>query len=148
MAKLNKPADILIIDDNESEALLMKEAVKDTVMANSIQIVHSVSEAIKFLNKTDDFVDAPRPDLIILDLKMPEMDGHDCLKIIKKDPRFLHIPVIMLTTSSDQEDVAESYRLHANCYIVKPVNFAKFKAMVEVINEFWLGISRLPPKDM
>lgn len=143
-----KPADILIVDDNESDAMLMQEAVKNTVMANSIQIVYSAKDAIKYLNKNDNYEDAPRPDLILLDLKMPEMDGHDLLKIIKKDPRFMHIPVIMLTTSADQNDVEESYRLHANCYIVKPVNFAKFKSMVAVINEFWLGLARLPPKDM
>ncbi|MGH1399328.1 MAG: response regulator [Alphaproteobacteria bacterium] len=143
----NKPADILIIDDNESDAMLMEEAVKDTVMANSIKIVHSAAEGIKYLNQAEEYENAPRPDLILLDLKMPEMDGHDFLKIIKNDPRFLHIPIIVLTTSSDNNDIAESYRLHANCYIVKPVNFTKFKAMVAVINEFWLGIAHLPPKD-
>ncbi len=142
------PADILIIDDSESDTLLMEEAIKDTMVNNNIYIVHEASEAIKFLNKKEKYKDAPRPDLILLDLKMPDFDGHELLRIIKKDPRFEFIPVIVLTTSSDPHDIAQSYKLLANCFIIKPVDFKKFKQIISVINDFWLGIARLPPKDM
>jgi len=141
-------ADILIIDDSESDTLLMREAIKETMLNNNIFIVHEAADAIKFLNKKDQFAGAPRPDLILLDLKMPDFDGHELLRVVKKDPRFEFIPVIVLTTSSDPHDIAESYKLLANCYIIKPVDFKKFKQIISVINDFWLGIARLPPKDM
>lgn len=142
------PADILIIDDSESDTMLMEEAIKETMLNNNIFIVHEAADGIKFLNKKDQFADAPRPDLILLDLKMPDFDGHEFLRVVKKDPRFEFIPTIVLTTSSDPHDIAESYRLLANCFIVKPVDFKKFKQVIGVINDFWLGIARLPPKDM
>lgn len=139
--------DILIIDDSPSDTLLMEEAIQDTIIANSIYIVHEAADAIKFLNKKEPYEDSPRPDLILLDLKMPEFDGHEFLRVVKKDPRFAHIPIVVLTTSNDKKDIEESYRLQANCYIVKPVNFMTFKKTINVINEFWLGVARLPPKD-
>lgn len=148
MHRTNKTADILLIDDNKSDVMLMQEAAKNVLVNSNIHCLHSVDEAIDFLNKNGEYKDKPRPDLILLDLNMPNLNGHDFLKIIKKDDRFSHIPVIVLTTSSRPEDIAESYRLHANCFIVKPVNFIKFKQIIAVINEFWLGIAALPPKDM
>lgn len=145
--KPNVP-DILIIDDSESDALLMQEAVKDTIVANSIHTVTSAADAIQFLEQKGAYAAAPRPDLILLDLNMPDMSGHTLLENIKQDPRFSFIPVIVLTTSSDEKDIAQCYRSHANCYVVKPVNFMKFKKVIAVINEFWLGIGKLPPKSM
>ncbi len=143
-----QPADILIIDDSKSDTLLMEEAIKQTMLANNIYIVHEAGEGIKFLNKKDQYADMPRPDLILLDLKMPDFDGIEFLRVVKKDPRFEFIPIIVLTTSSDRSDIAQSYRNLANCFIVKPVNFVKFKQVISVINDFWLGIARLPPKNM
>lgn len=142
------PADILIIDDSESDTMLMEEAIKETMVTNKITIMHESREALKLLKKEAPYEDASRPDLIILDLKMPEFDGHDFLKVVKHDPELNFIPIIVLSTSSDPHDLAKSYRLMANCYIVKPVNFMKFKQVITVINDFWLGIARLPPKDM
>ena len=142
------PADLLIIDDSESDTMLMEEAIKETMMANQITIMHDCESAIDFLNKNPPYENAKRPDLIILDLKMPNIDGHDFLKTIKVDPKFQIIPIIVLTTSSDPHDIAKSYRLLANCFIVKPVNFVKFKQVITIINDFWLGIARLPPKDV
>ena len=139
--------DIMIIEDNESDAMLMREAIKDTLMSNSVYILPEATEAIKFLNKEGDYADKPRPDLILMDLKMPNFDGHEFLQIIKKDPRFSSIPVIVLTASDSNDDVTKSYKLMANCYIVKPVNFVKFKRVVSVINDFWLGVAKLPPKE-
>jgi len=138
---------ILIIDDSETDIMLMDEAIKTTAVEAQTFSVNSASDAFKFLNKKDEFADQPTPDLILLDLKMPDLDGHDFLKVIKKDPRLMHIPVIVLTTSSRDVDVMKSYQLHANCYIVKPVNFMKFKKVINVINDFWLGITKLPPQE-
>lgn len=140
-------ADILIIEDSETDSVLMQEAIKDTIMANSVTAVSHVDEALGFLNHKPPFENAPRPDLIIMDLKMPHLDGHDLLLMIKRDMRFKHIPVIVLTSSDKDNDITESYKLQANCYIVKPDNFIKFKRIVSVINDFWLGIAKLPPKD-
>lgn len=148
MSNAKPPADILIIDDSENDAVLMREAVKDTLMGSNIHIVNNAADGIKFLNKKEEYADMKRPDLILLDLKMPNLNGHDFLRVVKKDPRFLHIPIIVLTTSTDKKDIAESYRLHANCFIPKPVNFMKFKQTITIINEFWLGIADLPPKNM
>lgn len=145
---MSKPtANILIIDDSESDTLLMTEAMKDAFLSNEVYTIHTAKNAIKFLNKEDEFEDYPRPDLILLDLKMPGLDGHEFLKIVKEDENLAHIPVIVLTSSNDKDDITQSYRLMANCYIVKPVNFKKFKQTVNVINDFWLGIARLPPQD-
>jgi chemotaxis family two-component system response regulator Rcp1 len=140
-------SNILIIDDSETDSLLMEEAIKSTMMEANTFIVNSAAEAFKFLNQKDERKDAPRPDLILLDLKLPDYDGHDFLTVIKKDPRLLTIPVVVLTTSTRDADITKSYQLHANCYVVKPVNFMKFKKVISVINDFWLGIAKLPPRD-
>ena len=142
-----KSAVILIIDDNESDALLMEEAIKEAMRAKSIHTVHKAEDAIKFLNKQAPFSGAPRPDLILLDLKMPNFDGHEFLKVVKTDPKLLSIPVIALTSSKEQDLIEESYRLHANCHVVKPMNFMKFKKIVSVINDFWLTIAALPEQN-
>lgn len=140
-------ADILIIEDSETDSVLIQEAIKQTVMANSVYAVSEPDEALRFLNNKGDFIDVPKPDLIIMDLNMPNIDGHEFLKLIKGDRRFSYIPIIVLSGSDKADDIAESYRLHANCYIVKPTNFVKFKSVVGVINDFWLGIARLSPKN-
>lgn len=138
--------DILIIEDNESDALLMQEALKDSLMDNNLFFMPDATLAIRFLNKQDDYKDAPRPDLILMDLRMPNFNGFEFLEVIKKDPRFSSIPVIVMTGSDDNSDIAQAYKLMANCYIVKPVNFVKYKRVVSVINDFWLGVAKLPPK--
>ena len=136
---------ILIIDDSESDTMLMEEAIKDTSVPTNIHIVNDAQEALKFLNKEAQYKSAPRPNLIILDLKMPKMDGHDFLKKVKTNENLKGIPIIVLSTSSDPVDIKKCYDLHANCYIEKPVNFLRFKKVISVINDFWLGISHLPP---
>ncbi len=142
-----KPADILIIDDSESDTTLMAEAINDATISNSVHVLHDASSAIDFLNNKDTYKDAPRPDLIFLDLKMPEFDGLEFLRVVKADPKLLQIPIIVLTASDTSEDVSESYLQHANCFIKKPANFMKFKKTVNVISDFWLGIATLPPKN-
>ncbi len=139
--------DILIVEDNESDMLLMKEAIKGTAMQNSLFTVSSADEALAFLNKEGDFKECPRPDLIFMDLNMPGISGLDLLKTLKQDSIFQHIPVIILTTSSNENDISKCYRALANCYVVKPINFDRFKKTISVISDFWLGIAKLPPKN-
>ncbi len=137
---------ILIIDDSESDTILMEEAIKDTSIANNIFIVNDANDALKFLRGEAQYKSSPRPNLIILDLKMPDMDGHEFLSHVKTDDQLKSIPVIVLSTSSDPVDIRKCYELHANCYIEKPVNFMRFKKVISVINDFWLGIAHLPPE--
>lgn len=138
--------EILIVDDSPAEATLMREAIKETMVRGNVHIIDDAADAIKLLNKQPPYENTPRPDLIILDLKMPAFNGHEFLRVVKQDPRFSDIPVIMHSTSNLQEDIAESYRLGANCYVVKPVNPMKFRKVIRVINDFWLGVAELPPK--
>lgn len=141
-------ADILIIDDSETDTALVKETIESRMPDNKVYAVNEAAEAIKFLNKQEQYENAPRPDLILLDLKMPDLDGHEFLKVVKKDPRFEAIPVIVISGSEEPDDITKSYKLMANCFIVKPANFIKFEKIITVINDFWLGIARLPPKDI
>ena len=137
---------ILIIDDSESDTMLMEEAIKDTSIANNVYIVNDAHDALSFLNQEGQYQSSPRPNLMILDLKMPDMDGHEFLERVKTDDEFNDIPIIVLSTSSDPVDIKKCYKLHANCYIEKPVNFLRFRKVISVINDFWLGITHLPPE--
>lgn len=140
-------ADILIIEDDATDSLVLKEALSETAIAANIAVVSHVDEALKYLNNKAPYEKAPRPDLILMDLKMPHLNGHDLLLMIKRDMRLKHIPIIVLTSSKNENDIMESYQLQANCYIVKPNDVIKFKRVVGVINDFWLGIAKLPPKE-
>ncbi len=126
--------------------MLMEEAIKNTAIANNVFIMNDAHEALRFMNKEAQYASSPRPNLIILDLKMPDMDGHEFLAHVKKDENLNDIPIIVLSTSSDPIDIKKCYQLQANCYIEKPVNFMKFKKVINVINDFWLGIAHLPPE--
>ena len=137
---------ILIIDDSESDTMLMEEAIKDTAIANSVHIINDSQDALKFIQRQGPYVNAPQPNLILLDLKMPQLDGHEFLEIVKNDKTLNHIPIIVLSTSTDPVDIRKCYELNANCYIEKPVNFMRFKKVIGVINDFWLGITHLPPE--
>jgi CheY-like chemotaxis protein len=143
----NKAPHILVIDDSETDAKLMMEAIKHTMVDSTALHIPNTSDAIKVLNQQDEYKDAQIPDLIFMDLNMPEINGVEFLKIVKKDARFIHIPVIVLTATGSDKDIMQCYQHHANCYIVKPVNFTKFQRVISVINDYWLGIVRLPPKD-
>ena len=138
---------ILIIDDSETDALIMQESLKKTFMHNTIQTLNNASDAIDLLNKKGVFSEEKAPDLIILDLQMPDLNGFEFLKIVKKDPRFIHIPIIVLSGANKVEEATECYKLGANCFIKKPGDIAKFRQTVAVINDFWLGIAVLPQKE-
>ena len=139
-----KIIDILLIEDNSGDARLAKEALKESKVKNQLYIITDGMAATDFLFKRNDYKDAPRPDLIILDLNLPKKDGREVLAEIKADEDLKRIPVIILTTSKAEEDILKTYNLHANCYITKPLNFDKFIEVVKSIENFWLTIVKLP----
>lgn len=138
------PIEILLVEDNPGDARLAMEALKDSKLLNNIHHVEDGEQAIDFLRKQGDFQDAVRPDIILLDLNLPRKDGREVLADIKSDPDLQTIPVVVLTTSEAEQDIVQSYRLHANCYITKPVDLDKFLQIINSMQEFWLSIVRLP----
>jgi CheY-like chemotaxis protein len=118
---------------------------KDAKVGNTLHVVSDGDEAMAFLRRDGAYADAPRPDLILLDLNLPKKDGREVLAEIKQDPDLTRIPVVVLTISQDEQDILKSYNLHANCYITKPVDLDQFITVVKSIEDFWLTIVKLPP---
>jgi len=139
-----RPMEILLVDDNPGDVRLTAEALKDGEVENRLHTAKDGMEAIAFLRRKGRYIDAPRPDLILLDLNMPRMNGRQVLAEIKEDSALKHIPVIILTGSRDMDDIVRMYDLHANCYVTKPIDFEQFTMMVKSITDFWLTIVRLP----
>ncbi|MGI9554246.1 MAG: response regulator [Thermodesulfobacteriota bacterium] len=144
MNKSLEPIHILIVEDNPGDARLAVEALTEREITNNISIVKDGVEAISFLRRENAYLDAPRPDLILLDLNLPKMNGKDVLAIIKNDPDLKRIPVIILTTSDSSQDISATYELQANCYINKPVGFDQFITVIQSVENFWLGVVKLP----
>ena len=144
LKELGRPAEMLLIEDNPADVRLTQEALKEHRVRNNLSVVADGVEAIAFLRREGPHAGAPRPDVILLDLNLPRMDGRELLKRIKDDPDLRRIPVVVLTTSNAEADILKSYDLHANCYITKPVDLAKFMAIVKDIEGFWLTIVTLP----
>jgi len=142
-----RPIDILLVEDEEGDIRLTKEAFKESKLRNNLYVVKDGEEAIKFLKKEDNYKDSPRPDIMLLDLNLPKKDGREVLKDVKSDDALKSIPVVVLTTSKAEEDIVKSYNLHANCYIQKPVDMEKFINVVKYVEGFWVEIVKLPPKD-
>ena len=142
----NVPFEILLVEDNSGDARLMLEAFRDLETPCSISVVKDGVEALRFLYKQGEFFNAPRPDLILLDLKLPKKDGREVLEEIKQVERVKSIPVIVLTTSSALKDVESAYRLHANAYVKKPVDLDEFEHLVKTIEQFWLKLAFLPER--
>ena len=136
--------EILLVEDNPGDVRLTQEALKESKVHNAMHVAEDGVEAIEFLKREGPYADAPRPDLILLDLNLPRMDGRETLSIIKSDPELKRIPVVVLTTSEDDADILKAYDLHANCYIQKPVDLDRFIQIVESIEGFWLSIVKLP----
>lgn len=137
---------ILLVEDNEGDIVLTKEAFEEAKIKNSISVVRDGWEAIQFLEKNEEYKNEEEPDLVLLDINLPKVNGHKVLKHIKNHPELKHIPVIMLTTSSDETDVIKSYENHSNCYITKPVDISNFLEVISSIESFWISIVQLPPK--
>jgi two-component system, chemotaxis family, response regulator Rcp1 len=135
-------ANILLVEDNPSDVLLTQIAMKQCKLLNSLHVAEDGEEALAFLRHEGVHAGAPRPDIILLDLNLPRMDGRELLAIIKKDASLRTIPVMVLTTSDAESDVVQSYALHANAYITKPVDMNHFVRIVKGIDDFWFGIVR------
>jgi CheY-like chemotaxis protein len=141
-----KPAQILIVEDNRDDAMLAQEALHSSNLFIETHIVTDGIAALSFLRNQEEYGDKPRPDLVFLDLNLPLMNGHEVLAEIRADPDLTDIPVIILTTSEAEEDIRAAYRLHANCYITKNIDFFKFTEIVRQIEGFWLQLVNLPSK--
>ena len=135
---------ILLIEDSDGDILLITQALKKAQVTNGVTVIKDGDKALQFLRKEGHYQDVETPDLILLDINLPRVDGIEVLAEIKNDPLLMSIPVVMLTTSESEKDVINSYNNHANCYIVKPVNFQKFIDVVLLIKEFWISIVKLP----
>ena len=146
MAKRNNAIQILLVEDNQGDVRLTQEAFKATKLANQLHVVSDGVEAIDYLHRVGSYAGAKRPDLILLDLNLPRMNGREVLEEIKRDEALRRIPVVVLTTSRAEEDILRSYDLHANGYVTKPVDLDHFHQVVESISHFWFSIVSLPPK--
>ena len=145
--ELNLPViDILLVEDNPGDVRLTREAFKEGKVVNTLHVVQDGVEALAFLRHEGIYAKSVHPDIILLDLNLPRMNGRELLAIIKIDPKLQRIPVVILTTSKSELDIIESYDLHANCYITKPVNMERFITVVKSIEDFWFTVVKLPPE--
>ena len=141
---LGKAIDILLVEDNPGDADLTREAFEDAKIANNLFVAEDGEEALYFLKKTEGFKDVPTPDVILLDLNLPKVSGHEVLNFIKNNDSLRRIPVIILTSSETDIDILKSYNLHANSFITKPVDLEKFLDVVKTVEDFWLRVVKLP----
>lgn len=139
-----RPVEILLVEDNPGDVRLTREALNENKVNNNLYVAADGVEALAFLRREGPHADAPRPNLILLDLNLPKRDGREVLAEIKADPKLMSIPVVVLTTSEDEGDVLRSYNLHANCFITKPLDLDQFLTVVHSVEDFWFSIVRLP----
>ncbi|MFG3200428.1 response regulator [Streptomyces sp. NPDC048192] len=143
-----QPIEVLLVEDDPGDELMTREAFEDNKIGNTLHVARDGEEALDFLYRRGAYTEAPTPDLILLDLNLPKYDGRQVLERIKSDPDLAHIPVVVLTTSSAEEDILRSYKLHANAYVTKPVDLDQFIAAVRQIDEFFVTVVRLPRQDI
>jgi CheY-like chemotaxis protein len=136
--------DILLVEDDPGDVMLTTEALQSSKLINRVHHAENGELALKFLRRETPYEDAPRPDLVLLDLNLPRVDGREVLAAVKADPDLRRIPVVVLTTSDAEEDILRSYDLHANAYVTKPVNFDRFLEVIRQVDEFFITIVRLP----
>jgi len=141
------PAELLLVEDNPGDVRLTMEALKEAKVINNLSVVRDGEEAMAVLRRQGKYAHAPRPDLVLLDLNLPKKGGLEVLAEIKQDPDLKQIPVVVLTTSQAEQDVLRTYELHANCYIVKPVDLNQFISVVQSVENFWLAVVTLPPRE-
>jgi len=140
------PIEVLLVEDDPGDVLMTQEAFDEHKVRNKLNVVHDGEEALSYLRREGDFADAPRPDLILLDLNLPRVDGREVLQVIKNDEDLRRIPVVVLTTSQADEDILRSYSLHANAYVTKPVDFDEFVRVIRRIDDFFVSVARLPDR--
>lgn len=141
-----QPIEILMVEDNPSDVRLTVEAFKDAKVRNKMHVAVDGEDAMAFLQREGRYSDAPKPDLILLDLNLPKKNGREVLAEIKAAPDLKRIPVVVLTTSDDEKDIMTAYDLHVNAYVKKPVDLDQFIKIVEAVEDFWLTVVKLPPK--
>ena len=139
-----QPIEVLLVEDDPGDELMTREAFEDNKIGNTLHVARDGEEALDFLYRRGAHADAPSVDLILLDLNLPKYDGRQVLERIKSDPDLTHVPVVILTTSSSEEDILRSYKLHANAYVTKPVDVNQFIAAVRQIDDFFVSVVRLP----
>ena len=142
---INRPIEILLVEDDPGDVLITREAFEFSKLVNVLHNVSDGEAAIRFLNQEGEYTDSPRPDLVLLDLNLPRLDGREVLQIMKADPQLRQIPVVVLTTSQAEEDIFRSYDLHANAFVTKPVDFEKFVQVVREVDRFFFTVVSLPP---
>ncbi|WP_374205828.1 response regulator [Crossiella sp. S99.2] len=144
---ISRPIEVLLVEDDPGDVLMTTEAFEENKVGNRLHVVSDGVAAMAFLRREGEYAQAPRPDLVLLDLNLPKMDGREVLSEIKNDPALRRIPVVILTTSEAEEDVLRSYQLHANAYVTKPVDFEQFVKVVRQVDDFFLTVVRLPRGD-
>jgi CheY-like chemotaxis protein len=139
------PAQILLVEDSPSDVRMTRDALADAKVLNDLHVVEDGEQALRFLHREGEFADAPRPDLLLLDLNLPRISGLQVLEHVKSDPALRRIPVAVLTTSAEDRDVLAAYDRHVNCYLTKPIDFNEFAQVVQSVEDFFLSIVRLAP---
>lgn len=142
--RFDRPVELLLIEDNPGDVRLIRGALAEARSPNNLHIVADGEKATAFLKRRGEFADAARPELVILDLNLPRKDGREVLAEIRADPELGRIPVVVLTTSDDEQDIVRAYELHASCYLTKPVDLEQFLETIRLIDEFWLTAVKLP----
>ena len=140
----SSPIDLLLIEDDPGDVVMTREALSGAKVLHNLHVIDNGESAVAFVKRQGQYADAPRPDLILLDLNLPRLDGREVLALIKADESLRQIPVVILTTSDAEEDIARSYDLHANAYVTKPVDFEAFMRIVRQVDDFFLSVARLP----
>jgi len=143
---LSRPVEVLLVEDNPGDVRLTREALKEGKVRNNLHVAQDGVEALRFLRREGEHANAVRPDLILLDLNLPKMDGREVLQAIKADASLKFIPVVILTSSQAEQDILRAYDLNANCYVSKPVDLDQFITVVRSIEDFWFTIVKLPPE--
>lgn len=141
---MGRPVEFLLAEDNPGDVRLTKEALRESKISNNLNVVPDGVEAMAFLRREEKYADAPRPDVILLDLNLPKKDGREVLAEVKADPSLRLIPVVIITSSEAEQDVLKTYELYANCYVTKPVDLEQFIKVIQSIETFWLTIVTLP----
>jgi CheY-like chemotaxis protein len=145
---LNSPLDVLLVEDSLADILLTREAFEANSITNPLNVVENGDDAMAYLRRQGKYSRVNRPGLVLLDLNLPRKSGREVLAEMKSDPELQNIPVVVLTTSKAEEDVGQAYGLHANCYIMKPVEFQNLSEVIRTIKDHWLGVVTLPPRNV